>query len=238
MNFPPPFPGPHPAFPHPPGQQHQYNPAKQSGRREISGDPSKSAATKSKFYTALESKKFSDFTLVYEGNGEVQEFKVHKIVLYVSSGYFKTMFDGSWTEQKRDRLEVTHSIGLSAFNEFLTYLYTSSLAIDSLHLCFDLYTLADYYQVPNLTKRVVTAMKLYLKVETINQYTDFMEGKIMNEDFNDMIVDFVCKMHRNLVDFEFHKLGNLIDRVFAKFRGADSLPPIHYSNSDDEQGSF
>eukprot|EP01039_Chlorochromonas_danica_P001801 gene1801-1967_t len=123
--------------------------------------------SKHRFNHVLLDGKLSDFTLIYKRDGEEdREVKVHKIFLYASSEYFQKMFDGPWKEKTSANIALTDSIDFTVFQVFLTYLYTGSFEGDTLsRFGFDLYTLADYYAVPELTKSVVTTMKQSMTID-------------------------------------------------------------------------
>ena len=81
-----------------------------------------------------------------------KELKAHKVVLSISTPYFKALFSGNWAETCDGC--ITANTSQSVMKKFLQYLYTGKTytILKNRHAsCLSLWELGIYYHVPRLT---------------------------------------------------------------------------------------
>jgi len=124
---------------------------KSEAESDCIGDP-----TQHHLYSVLKAANFSDLTLSF---GK-RDFRVHKCILFASSGYFERMLRESWKDSVRCEIKFDEEISEDLFFIFLTFLYTNLITkVNAGNFQFQLFTLSDYFQVPKLKKILISQMK-------------------------------------------------------------------------------
>ena len=116
-------------------------------------------------HDALEQSLLSDVTFIVGNETEKRwTFKLHKLILSLHSPVFKTMFCGSFDTSKP--IEITDT-SPHVFDLFVNYIYKASegnggdicVRRPSLNTLFELYHLADKYDVQVFLRKVVDEIK-------------------------------------------------------------------------------
>ncbi|XP_065335945.1 BTB/POZ domain-containing protein 2-like isoform X1 [Cloeon dipterum] len=87
-------------------------------------------------------------------------FKCHKLVLSIASPVFETMFNGNFSESKREVDEeiVIHNTSPKAFDAAMKFIYGRELNFGDVMLASEIYTFAHFWQIDSL----MTAVEKYL----------------------------------------------------------------------------
>lgn len=109
----------------------------------------------------LESGQYSDVTLNIKG----KEFKVHKIVLAAQSPVFAAMMLHD-TKEKATGIVNIEDVEPEVFPEFLHFLYSGCTQDLNSENVIDLYTVADKYEVTELSHICVTYMLNHISLDT------------------------------------------------------------------------
>lgn len=103
----------------------------------------------------LNNAEFSDFTIIYD----TYQFKVHKIVLALASGFFKSLFEKIEYDEEYKGLTTYYCPHTDEYNHFhfevmLNFIYTRKLEPCAFGPYFfvELYQLAVFYQIEDLKK--------------------------------------------------------------------------------------
>lgn len=159
--------------------------------------------------------KFSDFLLLCHG----KEFFVHKCILSCSCLFFERLFDSEWKESETGSIHIPDHISHDALEHFLIFLYTGKIQyFDLEQFLFELYELADYFQVITLRNIIRSNIMTSLSLDNIEEYVGWF-GQQCDEELQNSLITFVAKNSTALAvrNFPFHKLGNeMIDLVFRK----------------------
>lgn len=102
----------------------------------------------------LQSGKHSDVTLIVQD----KEFNAHRAILGIRSPVFSAMMEHE-TKEKATGVVNIPDCDPNSFCDFLHFLYTGNTKKLNADNVFDLYTIADKYQVPELCKICVNYMK-------------------------------------------------------------------------------
>jgi len=97
----------------------------------------------------FESQKDADVTFTFrDRNGNVEEFKAHKIILKARSIYFQSLFESGMIESQSNEIEINEHPPL--FKEMLKFLYTDKPPRNLKTISFQLLPLACKYLITNL----------------------------------------------------------------------------------------
>jgi hypothetical protein len=161
---------------------------------------------------------FSDFSIKY--NEKV--YPLHKYVLFSESLYFQTLLGSNWKEVNSNSYEFNlpgKMISPKSFEIFLSFLYTNLIPEMELEkYLFELYDLADYFQVKLLRELVSQGFKKMLEDSTVEGYLTMVRERDLVE-FKGILVHFIAARFRELSnrDFPFHKLGkHMLRRVLQR----------------------
>ena len=114
-----------------------------------------------------------DFQLMFENQEDCdvvirvkeKEFPAHKNILKVRSLVFASMLRHDMKEKQTGIIDI-QDCEPSVFSDFLRFLYYKEISSLSEENVFDLFTLSDKYDVPDLRERCMEFMKANLSVET------------------------------------------------------------------------
>lgn len=105
------------------------------------GIPAKAAA----FGSLLDSGDYSDFTFIVSG----KHFKVHKLILSLSSEYFDTMFKSAFKE-KDENNSIIKDQDPAIFLQMLEFIYKGKLPENFKEIAMDLYEMAHIFGIKPL----------------------------------------------------------------------------------------
>ncbi|KAF4547393.1 Hypothetical protein D9617_43g040090 [Elsinoe fawcettii] len=113
---------------------------------------------------SLDDETLSDLTLHY---GD-QSRRVHKVILYTKSGYFKTLFTSGFKESTADEIRLEEE-DCEYFTCMLRYIYGEDVFVShdidmdlgapNFHHAFRLFMLADKYQVLGLRDKLLAYVR-------------------------------------------------------------------------------
>ncbi|CAG2107108.1 unnamed protein product [Medioppia subpectinata] len=111
-----------------------------------------------------------------------------KEIICFQCNYFRSMFSGNYTESKAKEIEIADTTCI-AFKAIIWYLYSHELAIDSDDMLIDLdfqyevYRLADSFQIKRLLNRYETKLKANITEENLElAFIDKTFNKLILED--------------------------------------------------------
>jgi hypothetical protein len=185
-------------------------------------------------FQMLRNGNYSDFTLKWNR----KEYSLHKYVLYSESLYFKTLFSSEWMETNARVYELIlpkKEVSRKAFFDFLSFLYTGFITEENLLMSlFELYDLADYFQVVSLKELVSLCFMKYLTDETAEIFLKCIQERDLTA-FKGIMANYVAARYFSLSkrNFPFHKVGKtmlskIFERIVAISRTPDSVKTITF----------
>ena len=122
------------------------------------------------FQPFLNNKALSDVVFLISGS----EFPAHKVILASASPVFDRMFSHEMRENIMNQVEVTET-DPDVFNEMLRYIYTGNVE-DLSDVAFDLYELANKYDIRGLRVRCEQCLLHTLSVENVIHVLELADG--------------------------------------------------------------
>jgi hypothetical protein len=178
---------------------------------------------------------FSDFTLKCKR----KTYSLHKYVLFAESLYFQTLLTSQWKESKSGEVKIPRNgISTKVFEVFLAFLYTGFINSNDLkHHLFELYDLADYFQVQSLKDLMIERCKQYLTDETAESFLDRILQRNAPE-LKRIICYYIAARFRELSDkgFSFHKVGKImlkkiLLRIVQILKSSPDIPHRYYPSN-------
>jgi hypothetical protein len=183
-------------------------------------------------YEMLKKVRYSDFTLKWNK----KEYPVHKYILFSESLYFQTFLKSNWMESNSGTLDLPESwVSQKSFEDFLTFLYTNVITEEALKDgLFDLYYLADYFQVGGLKELAVNGFKKYLNGSNVAHYLTMIRSRNILE-LKTLLLKFIIAHHQVLSKamFPFHKVGKIMLLKIFKGIAIISKKSCHLYYHDD-----
>jgi hypothetical protein len=177
-------------------------------------------------FQMLRTGNYSDFTLKWSR----KEYFLHKYVLYSESLYFKTLFSSEWKETDARVYELVlpkKEVSRKAFFDFLSFLYTGFITEEDLLVSlFELYDLADYFQVVSLKDLVLLCFKKYLKDETAELFLKYIQERDLTV-FKGIMANYIAARYFSLSarNFPFHKVGKImLSKIFKRIVAISRTP--------------
>jgi hypothetical protein len=103
------------------------------------------------FLNFLQNGAFADVRLISPVDGSLL-YRVHKLILSYSSGYFRKKFSGAnCTDGETKEIEIViERNNLEEFKSVLDYMYSGAVNTLTIDTAINLYALADIYDIPSL----------------------------------------------------------------------------------------
>ena len=144
---------------------------------------------------------FSDFEIIcidQKKNGDEQEkrFRCHKIILYLSSTYYKNMFSGKFIENELGVTKVT-DVSSKTMEKVLQYLYTCQFKKDDMDI--DVLYAADKYGIGYLHSACELELATNLTTETASDIA-LAANLCGSETFKSYVFGYVRKHWTQLKD--------------------------------------
>lgn len=93
----------------------------------------------------IDSGDMADFTFIIQG----KEFKVHKLILSLTSSVFRDMFQ-SRSDETMENCAKLHDCDFEMFQHLLDFIYKGIMPVNIQEIALDLYKLARTYQIESL----------------------------------------------------------------------------------------